>query len=234
MLDTHEFPRSDRTPVDYANQILSSISESLIDLGKFKSEDEFIKDLMNPVIKNFVEHGFGGEEIYRTIVETGIEELKGQIVKVLAAKGEMPPDCPIEVDNRGFWGTIAVAYCIQVFHAHEHGDVTAAWTYAMDARFAADSLLSLRMDKAAVRFSKERTSKIAAYTRLAKDPVQAAKKEAFKLWSEWQSGETLHKSAAAFQRFVLEKFPVITSTKTVERWCVQWSKKRSQDRDSTR
>lgn len=63
-----------------------------------------------------------------------------------------------------------------------------------------------------------------AQARLAKDPKQNAMGEALKLWQDWQSGKTLHKSGAAFDRYVVEKLPVIRATKTVERWRARWQK----------
>lgn len=68
-----------------------------------------------------------------------------------------------------------------------------------------------------------------AMARLAKDPKQAAKAEAFDRWKDWQGGKTLHKSGAAFHRYVCGQFPVITSTKTVERWCREWLRARNRD-----
>lgn len=52
---------------------------------------------------------------------------------------------------------------------------------------------------------------------------QAAKNEAFKLWQDWQEGKTLHKSGAAFARFVCDKHPVLQSPSTVERWARKWA-----------
>jgi hypothetical protein len=62
--------------------------------------------------------------------------------------------------------------------------------------------------------------------KLARDPKQAAKAEAFKLWEDWQSGKTLHKSGAAFARFVCEKHQVLESAITVERWVRTWKLKK--------
>ncbi|MEJ7746147.1 MAG: hypothetical protein WKF61_05220 [Luteimonas sp.] len=64
-------------------------------------------------------------------------------------------------------------------------------------------------------------AKKAAAVKLSKDPKQAAKNEAFVLWQDWQSGHVLHKSGAAFARYVVERLP-IESTKTVERWMQTW------------
>lgn len=65
-----------------------------------------------------------------------------------------------------------------------------------------------------------------ARARLAKNPVQAAKPDAYKLWLDWQERRALHKSAAAFHRYVIDQLPIITDTKTVERWCREWKKNR--------
>jgi hypothetical protein len=63
-----------------------------------------------------------------------------------------------------------------------------------------------------------RFARAGALAKLKKDPVQAAKAKAFKLWQDWQSGKTLHKSGAAFDRHVVNTLQEITATKTVERW----------------
>ncbi|MET4570619.1 hypothetical protein [Rhodanobacter soli] len=69
-----------------------------------------------------------------------------------------------------------------------------------------------------------------AGAKLARDPKQAAKAEAFKLWSDWQAGKTLHKSGAAFARFVCDKYPVLESPTTVERWARKWAVEKSKNR----
>lgn len=70
------------------------------------------------------------------------------------------------------------------------------------------------------------TAKKGAAARLANDSdgTQAAKTEARKLWEDWRTGITLHKSGAAFARFVVDRLPSIKTTKTVERWATQWRK----------
>jgi len=62
-----------------------------------------------------------------------------------------------------------------------------------------------------------------ATAKLANDPKQAVKSDVFKLWLDWQAGKTLHKSGAAFHRFVLDQYPIIVDTKTVARWCKVWA-----------
>lgn len=63
-----------------------------------------------------------------------------------------------------------------------------------------------------------------AARKLANDPKQAAKAEAFKLWQQWQQGKTRHSSGAAFARNFVESHPAITSTKVVERWVTDWQR----------
>lgn len=66
--------------------------------------------------------------------------------------------------------------------------------------------------------------KAAAPSRLANDPKQAARREAFKLWQAWRAGKTVHKSAAAFARHIVDKHPIIESPITVQRWVAKWSR----------
>jgi len=73
-----------------------------------------------------------------------------------------------------------------------------------------------------------RFAKSGAQAKLKKDPKQAAKLEAKKLWEEWQAGKTKHKGAAAFARFVCGKYPILESTAVVERWVRQWAASKQQ------
>lgn len=57
--------------------------------------------------------------------------------------------------------------------------------------------------------------------KLARDPKQQAKSEAFLLWCEWQAGAARYRSGAAFARHIVKTLP-IESIKTVERWMKQW------------
>lgn len=61
-----------------------------------------------------------------------------------------------------------------------------------------------------------------AREKLKRDPKQAAKAQARKLWQDWQAGRTLHKSGAAFARHVVRELPILESTKVVERWTREW------------
>lgn len=61
-----------------------------------------------------------------------------------------------------------------------------------------------------------------ALQKLMRDPKQAAKKEAFKAWKDWQAGRVIHKSQAAFARFIVDTFPTLENPKSVERWAKEW------------
>lgn len=69
----------------------------------------------------------------------------------------------------------------------------------------------------------------AAAAKLANDPKQAAKRDARRLWEDWQSGRTLHKSAAAFARYVVDTIPAIESEESVRRWGREWRKEPKSD-----
>ncbi|MEO6927048.1 MAG: hypothetical protein ABI129_10320 [Rhodanobacter sp.] len=70
---------------------------------------------------------------------------------------------------------------------------------------------------------RSKTGKTGVAAKLANDPKQAAKVEAAKLWRDWQTGRMRHKSGAAFARFICEKYPVLESPTTVERWARKWA-----------
>lgn len=74
------------------------------------------------------------------------------------------------------------------------------------------------------RAQTQERARAAVSTKLANDPKQAAMRETFKLWQEWCAGRTIHRSAAAFARYIVGKFPVIQSPMTVQRWVTTWSR----------
>jgi hypothetical protein len=103
------------------------------------------------------------------------------------------------------------------YHAMQASEaISMAQMVAGNAPFAVQSV---------IKASFVARARLGAAARLAKDTdgKQAAKSKAHKLWLDWQAGRTLHASAAAFHRHVCKELPAITSTKTVEHWCTQWS-----------
>lgn len=61
--------------------------------------------------------------------------------------------------------------------------------------------------------------------KLARDPKQAAKAEAFKLWQARRAGK--HPTLRTNEQFATEcqsRWPVLTSAKNILGWCTQWNK----------
>jgi len=74
------------------------------------------------------------------------------------------------------------------------------------------------------RFAHERALK-AAIAKLEKDPKQAAKADAVKLWKERRDGN--HPKLRTNEQFAAEcmrRWPVLTSAKVILGWCAQWNK----------
>lgn len=63
-----------------------------------------------------------------------------------------------------------------------------------------------------------------ASAKLARDPKHAVKPEIFKLWKAWQTGKIICKSGAEFARKAVERYPVIESPVTVQRWVTLWTR----------
>lgn len=93
--------------------------------------------------------------------------------------------------------------------------------FAYDRQTEASLRLNLALQPGAVR---RQLSRNAVAAKLARDPKQAAKAQAYKLWQDWQLGSARFKSGAEFARHVVEVLPAIESTKVVERWVTQWRK----------
>lgn len=59
------------------------------------------------------------------------------------------------------------------------------------------------------------------------DPKRAAKLNALELWKEWQDGKHPKiRRVADFAREVMERWPVLTNSGTIEQWSAKWSKQR--------
>jgi hypothetical protein len=57
-----------------------------------------------------------------------------------------------------------------------------------------------------------------------RDGKQAAKAEVKDWWLKWQSDPTLYRSAAAFARAMLDKYPTLDSQPVIEQWVRGWKK----------
>lgn len=203
-MDTHDKPRNQRTPDDYANQIIDAVANYLIELGRYKSEDEFSKGLFADA-RNFARNGITADDLYAR----------------LSQDGSIPSGAI--VDNNIAWAMFALLYCIEAMAANMAGEVTTAWTLIVNARFAADAVLSQVHDTHAATASRKLVAQVAGLAGRANDPKQAAKAKAHQLWQDWQSGKALHKSGAAFARHVVAHTN-IEDTNTVQRWMRSWRK----------
>jgi hypothetical protein len=202
--------RSERTPAEYVPRILGSICGSYVDYGLAKDDDEF-DDIIFARARALVDEGMHPAETL---------ELK--------LAGRLEPFSE-NTDLRKAWAFIGCALCLEALQALEREEVNVAWTYVLDAMQASETFFHFVVAEPLSRSVRAQVAKRGAAARLANSPVQAAKYEAFPHWEDWQSGKTVHKSGAAFHRYIVKMFPVITDTKTVERWCKRWreeSKKR--------
>lgn len=86
-------------------------------------------------------------------------------------------------------------------------------------------------DRIAIKMAATAEAKRKAQLKLAADPKQAVRPEAFKLWQDWQAGLTIHKSGPAFGRFVCGKYPVLEDPTTVVRWAREWAAEKRENRD---
>lgn len=78
-------------------------------------------------------------------------------------------------------------------------------------------------ERIAGRKALKQQARMGVRARLLKDPKQAAKAEAFRMWQEWQAGKAIHGSGAAFARRVVD-LTAIEDPNTVQRWMRQWRK----------
>lgn len=100
-----------------------------------------------------------------------------------------------------------------------HGDLHKRLESA--SRHKAEILEDLAVDAMRKTAKAESDRKRGAAAKLAKDPKQAAKKEAFEMWKAWHAGRARYKSGAAFARHVVDVLP-LESSKQVERWVTKW------------
>ena len=80
----------------------------------------------------------------------------------------------------------------------------------------------------ATRLASERASKRAT-SRHAKDPKRGARDFVKERWQAWRRQPTLYKTAVAFAKDMLDKFPeVLTSEAVITRWVRFWDKERAE------
>lgn len=139
-------------------------------------------------------------ERYRGILQTA-ETLKPVVARFLAAKKEAE----------------------RVFENLRHADMDEASAYLRKHPMTPEAIAALiHVAHRALTLEKARA---AISSKLAKDPKQAVMRETYKLWQEWRAGKTIYRSAAAFARAMVAKYPVIENPVTVQRWVTAWSKR---------
>jgi hypothetical protein len=122
--------------------------------------------------------------------------------------------------------TAIIACCVAARAAHVLDDERVAWTYASDARQIAMIMMQLFSDTFDASTVQARR---AARAMLAKDPRQAAKREAKKLWQERRAGK--HPRLRTNSQFAIEcmrRWPVLKSHDVITGWCTTWTKEAKQ------
>jgi hypothetical protein len=111
---------------------------------------------------------------------------------------------------------LAVIKCLQ------DGRERAAWSYAIDARHLASTILQgwdmRRRVKTALAVEHSEI-------RWASDPKQAAKAEARNLWNERHAGK--HPRLRTNEQFAIEcmrRWPALRSAAVITGWCTAWTK----------
>jgi hypothetical protein len=138
-------------------------------------------------------------ERYRGILQTA-ETFKPVVARFLAAKKEAE----------------------RVFEDLRHADMDEASAYLREHPMSPEAIAALiHVAHRALMLEKARA---AISSKLAKDPKQAVMRETYKLWQEWRAGKTIYRSAAAFARAMVAKYPVIENPVTVQRWVTAWSR----------
>lgn len=93
--------------------------------------------------------------------------------------------------------------------------------------FEVDKIFRERVEtthKAALRRSKN--AALGALAKKANSPIQAAKISIQTEWGTWQSGGAIFRGASDFARTMAEKYPEVTSARTIERWAGDWLKQK--------
>lgn len=138
-------------------------------------------------------------ERYRGILQTA-ESFKPFVTRFLAAKKEAE----------------------RVFENLRHADMDEATAYLREHPMSPEAVAALiHVAHRALTLEK---AKAAVSSKLAKDPKQAVMRETYELWQEWRAGKAVYRSAAAFARAVVAKYPVIENPMTVQRWVTAWSR----------
>jgi hypothetical protein len=217
--DGFDKPRSERTPNDYLAQIYNSVSDSLVKLGACIDEHDFDSAFYPDVLSAF-KAGLTADAWWMIMRDHKTLDAK---LRTTPAAALLPPGAALSMP-RGY-AALALLFMVHAVGEIHRGDTTAAWTYALDARFAADTLLSQICDREMVALHKRGMAKQGAMARLKHSPQQAAKAETFKLWQERHAGH--HPELRTNEQFAAEcmrRWPALTSAKVILGWCTDWNK----------
>lgn len=218
--DGFDKPRANRTPADYLSQITESVCDSLTKLGRFTDATDFENNFFQPVMELF-KLGWSADCQWTAIEDpTALEAALRANPKSAALR---PQGAKLDVSRA--WATLALLFCMQAAAAENAGDATTAWTYAIDARFAADAVISQITDREMVALHKRGMARRGAAARLERSPKQVAKAEVKKLWKERHDGK--HPKLRTNEQFAgecMSRWPVLGSAKVILGWCTEWGK----------
>jgi len=217
-------PRAIREPADYVGQITDSVCDSLTKLGRVSDATDFENNFFQPIMELF-KLGWTADCQWAAIQDPATLEAALRANPKSAAL--RPPGAKLDASRA--WATLALLFCIQAAAAENAGDVTTAWTFAVDARFAADAVISQITDHEMVALHKRGMAKRGAAARLERSPQQVAKAEAKKLWKERHEGK--HPKLRTNEQFATEcmdRWPALKSAKVILGWCTKWGKEARQ------
>lgn len=226
--DGFEKPRAQRTPADYVYQITDSICDSLIKLGRVKDESEFDINVFRPSTEAF-KQGMTADAWWMAMkdprtLDTALRANPVASASIAQNAVLYLPSC---------YAMLALLFCTQAMIAERDGDLPTAWTYAIDARFAADMVLSRTTDRVTIELHKRGMGVRGAAARLERNSKQAAiqdaKAEAKKLWQERRVGKYPElRYNWQFAAECLKRWPALTSPDVVKGWCTKWEKEARQ------
>lgn len=213
-------PRANRTPADYVSQITDSVCDSLTKLGRVTDATDFENNFFQPIMELF-KLGWTADCQWAAMEDPNA--LDAALRANPKAAALRPQGAKLDASRA--WATLALLFCTQAMVAENSGDTVTAWTNAIDARFAADAVLSQITDREMVALHKRGMARRGAVARLERSPKQVAKAEAKKLWKERHDGK--HPKLRTNEQFATEcmrRWPVLTSTKVILGWCTEWGK----------
>jgi len=218
--DGFDKPRATRTPADYVCQITDSVCDSLTKLGRVTDATDFENNFFQPIMELF-KLGWTADCQWTAIEDPAA--LNAALRANPKAAALIPQGAKLELSRA--WATLALLFCTQAMVAENTGDTTTAWTNVIDARFAADAVISQITDREMIALHKHGMAKRGAAARLERSPKQVAKAEAKKFWKDRHDGK--HPKLRTNEQFAMEcmrRWPALTSTKVILGWCTAWGK----------